>query len=81
MSSLASVLPRNVRAERVRRRWDQEEFGRRVGGWSRSMVSDLETGRRKVAVDDLAKLCRALELTLRELAVGCEPEDLRSLGI
>ena len=78
---MSSVFPRNMRAERVRRDWDQEELGRRIGGWSRTMVGDLETGRRKLGVDDIAPICAALSLTLAELAIGADPDELAALGL
>jgi transcriptional regulator with XRE-family HTH domain len=82
MPTLASVFPRNMRAERVRRGWDQEELGKRIGdGWSRTMVGDLETGRRRLGVDDLAPICRALGLPLSVLAQGADPQDLDALGL
>ena len=80
MARLSSVFPRNVRAERVRREWDQVELGERLG-WTRSMVSDLETGRRKLGVDDIAPICAALSLTLAQLAIGADPEELTALGL
>ena len=80
MPTLASAFPRNVRAERVRRGWDQEQFGQRLG-WSRTMVGDLETGRRKLGVDDLAPICRALGLPLATLAQGVDEDDLEALGL
>lgn len=81
MPPLSAVFPRNVRAERVRRGWDQVELGQRLGGWPASRVSDFETGRTKLAGDHLPQFCRALSLTLAQLAVGCDPEDLDALGI
>jgi transcriptional regulator with XRE-family HTH domain len=80
MPTLASVIPRNVRAERVRKGWDQAQFGERLG-WTRTMVGDLETGRRKLAVDDLAPICAALGLHLSVLAQGADPDDLTALGL
>ena len=81
MPRLSSVFPRNVRAERVRRDWDQAELGERIGGWTRSMVGDLETGRRKLGVDDIAPICAALSLTLAELAIGADREELTAIGL
>lgn len=81
MPSLSAVFPRNVRAERVRRGWDQVELGKRLGGWPASRVSDFEVGRTKLSGDHLAQFCRALELHLSVLAQGCDPEDLDALGI
>jgi transcriptional regulator with XRE-family HTH domain len=86
MPSLGSVFARNVRAERVRAGLDQEQLGKRIIGldgkpWSRSKVSDLETGRRKVTADDLAPVCAALGLSLLQLAQGLDKSDLSTLGL
>jgi len=77
---LSVVFPINVRAERVRRQWDQAQLGERIG-WTRSMVSDLETGRRNLGVDDIFPICAALGLTLSELAIGADPDEIRALGL
>ena len=82
MPSLTSVFPRNARAERTRKGWLQAEFSRRIGGdWTPSRVSAMETGRTKLAVDDLAPICRALQKTLAELAQGCDQDDLDVMGL
>jgi transcriptional regulator with XRE-family HTH domain len=81
MARLSSVFPRNMRAERVRRDWDQAELGDRIGGWTRTMVGDLETGRRKLSVDDIAPICTALSLSLAELAIGADADELAALGL
>ena len=80
MPRLSEVFPINVRAERTRRQLDQGEFAELLG-WTRSMVSDLEIGRRKLSVDDIWPICRALGLTLSELAIGADPDERRALGI
>jgi transcriptional regulator with XRE-family HTH domain len=81
MPRLSHAFPRNMRAERVRRGWDQAELGQQIGGWTRTMVGDLETGRRKLGVDDIAPICRALSLTLAELAIGVDPDEREALGL
>ena len=80
MPRLSRAFPRNMKAERVRRGWDQAELGERIG-WTRTMVGDLETGRRKLGVDDIAPICAALSLTLAELAIGVDAEERRALGL
>jgi len=76
---LSSVVASNIRAERARRHWDQTELGRRIG-WSRSTVSAIESGQRKITLDHLAPLCRAFGIPLTKLTEGADPEDLRVLG-
>jgi transcriptional regulator with XRE-family HTH domain len=80
MPPIGDVIAANVRAERARRRWTQSELGERVG-WPRSSVSDVESGRRKVTVDDLVALCVAFDVPLVKLADGADTGDLRALGI
>jgi transcriptional regulator with XRE-family HTH domain len=70
-----------MKAERVRRGWDQAELGERIGGWTRTMVGDLELGRRKLGVDDIYPICAALGLRLSDLAIGADPDELRALGL
>jgi transcriptional regulator with XRE-family HTH domain len=76
---LGDVLASNVRAERARRRWRQTDLAERLG-WPQSSVSDLESGRRRVGVDDIVPLCRAFDVTLARLLDGAEPDDLRVIG-
>jgi DNA-binding Xre family transcriptional regulator len=78
--SLGEVIASNVRAERARRRWRQDDLAERLG-WSRQVLSFLESGRRNVLADDLPRLCEALEVDLAELTRGADPEDLRRLGL
>ena len=83
MASLGAHISRNVAAERTRRAWDQTELAKRIGaeGWSRSTVSNLELGKRKVTADDLPLLCRAFEISLLQLMLGADPNDLDELRL
>lgn len=79
---IAAILARNVRAERGRHGWSQEELAQRIGhGWKQGTVSSLETRRRAPLVADLPLLCQALEVDLHQLLYGADPADLRSMGI
>ena len=49
--------------------------------WSLGMVSDTESGRRRIGVEDLPVLCRALEIPLLQLLHGADPSDLEALRI
>ena len=80
MPDLASVVARNVRAERSRQRWRQQDLADRLG-WSQTTVSAVESGQRQIGVGDLPELCRALEVPLRVLLMGADPEDLAALGL
>jgi transcriptional regulator with XRE-family HTH domain len=80
MPTLLDVLPRNVAAERARRGWLQRDLGKRLG-WSGTKVSELETGTRRVQVDELGPLCRALGVPLWKLAEGTDTEELEAMGL
>ena len=83
MTSLGMRIARNVAAERTRRAWDQRSLAERIAadGWSRSTVSNLELGKRKVTADDLPLLCAAFEISLAQLMFGADPEDLTKLRL
>jgi transcriptional regulator with XRE-family HTH domain len=80
MPTLLDVLPRNVAAERARRGWLQKDLAKRLG-WGGTKVSELETGARRVQVDELGPLCRALGVPLWKLAEGTDEEELEALGL
>jgi transcriptional regulator with XRE-family HTH domain len=83
MASLGAHIARNVAAERSRRRWDQATLAAKIGaeGWSRSTVSNLELGKRKVTADDLPLLCEAFQISLFQLMHGVDPSDLDKLRL
>lgn len=80
MPHLGDVLASNVRAQRARRRWRQSDLASRTG-WSKDTISDIETGRRRVGVEDIPILCRALEVTLPKLLEGADSDDLVAIGL
>ncbi len=80
MPRLSVVFPINVRAERTRRGWDQTQLAERIG-WTQNMVSNLESGRRKLGLDDIAPICTALGLTLAELAIDADADELAAIGL
>jgi transcriptional regulator with XRE-family HTH domain len=80
MNGLGAVLAVSVRNHRARRGWRQREFSDRTG-WSVGMVSDIETGHRRIGVDDLPVLCRVFDVSLAELLAPAAPEDLEVLKI
>lgn len=81
MPSLSEVLQKNLRAERARNKWGQARLGKELGGWSRSRVSDLETGETQMHVAHIVPICRALNITFADLLKGCDPEDREALGL
>jgi transcriptional regulator with XRE-family HTH domain len=80
MSRLSDVIAANVRAERARRRWSQQELADR-SGLSRSTIADLEIGTRRITADHLPVLCRAFGVTFAEMIRGADAEDVQALSI
>ena len=80
MASLHDVAANNIRAERARRRWTQADLARRLD-WPRTSIHDVESGRRRLGLDDLAALCRAFDIDLIDLCQGGDDNDLRALGL
>lgn len=44
-------------------------------------MSQMESGRRKLGVDDLVALCESLQVPLRRLLVGVDAHHLQVLGL
>jgi transcriptional regulator with XRE-family HTH domain len=72
-SALESVAARRLRALRQARGWSLDELGGRAN-MSPSTLSRLETGRRRIAIDHLVTLARALDSTVDDLLVDEEDE-------
>jgi transcriptional regulator with XRE-family HTH domain len=77
---LGAFIARGVRARRVWLGLGQVEVAQRLG-CSGQTVSAIERGIRKVTVDDLPGLCRALDTTFAALVNGADPDDLRAVGL
>lgn len=89
----SAYLARNVRAERHRLRLTQAQLAARVNTeaeraklpldplWTNGTAYEVEAGTRMIKIDELPPLCRALEVTLTELAKGSLVIDLRALGV
>lgn len=80
MPSIGDVVSANVRAERARLRLTQRQLAERLE-WSVGTLADLEAGRRRPAVDDLPRLCEALDVALVDLLNRADPQDLRRLRL
>jgi transcriptional regulator with XRE-family HTH domain len=78
--TLSDAIAANVRAERARHRWRQEDLAEKAG-LSRSTIGYIEAGRVKVTADYLPGLCRAFGVPLADLVRGADPDDLRALGL
>jgi putative transcriptional regulator len=80
VADLGAVVANNVRAERARRKWRQEDLADLLG-WSRGSIGHLESGRRRPAVADLPQLCRVFDISMVDLFAGADPADLEALGL
>jgi len=80
VASLEIVIARAIRAERARLGLRQDELAERLG-WARQTLSTVESGARRITVNDLPLLCDALGVPLAELIRGAEPDDLARLRL
>ena len=72
------VVAANMARFRKARGWTQEDFGRRLGGWSKAAVSAAERsvdGRRvrAFAIDDVVKIAATLGVTVTDLITPAPP--------
>jgi transcriptional regulator with XRE-family HTH domain len=77
---IASVFAANVRAERARRSWRQQDLADRCD-WSVDTISAIERGARRVAVEDLPVLCGAFGISFARLLDGADQVDLQKIGL
>jgi transcriptional regulator with XRE-family HTH domain len=80
VAGFGDTFAANVRAERARRRWSQQELADRAG-LSRTTIGDLEVGKRRVTADHIPPLCRAFGLPLSEMVRGADSADLDAIGL
>lgn len=79
-TGLRRAIAGGIRAERARLGLTQADLAARLA-WSPATVAAVETSARAVAAEDLADVCRALEVTLAQLLQAADPADLRALGL
>jgi DNA-binding XRE family transcriptional regulator len=79
-ASLRLAIRRGVIAERGRLELTQQQLADKIG-WTRRIVGQIETGERSVRGEELADLCRALEVDLSRLLIAADIEDRRALGL
>jgi transcriptional regulator with XRE-family HTH domain len=72
---LEDTARRRLRTLRQARGWTLDELARRAN-MGPSTISRLETGRRRLAIDHLVTLARALDTTVDELLVAEEDDDV-----
>jgi transcriptional regulator with XRE-family HTH domain len=74
---LEDTARRRLRTLRQARGWTIDQLARRAN-MGPSTISRLETGRRRLAIDHLVTLARALDTTVDELLVADEDDDVIS---
>ena len=74
-ATIESVARRRLRSLRLARGWSLDELARRsyIGA---STISRIETGQRRLALDQLVTLAHALETTVDELLADDDPDDV-----
>ena len=50
-------------------------------GWSRQVLTAVETGVRRLRADELPEICDALGVSLRRLLADADRDDLSKLGL
>jgi transcriptional regulator with XRE-family HTH domain len=73
--SIEDVARRRLRSLRLARGWTLDELARRANIGA-STISRIETGHRRLAIDNLADLARALETTVDELLKDVDDDDV-----
>lgn len=79
-STFLTAAARAVAAERKWRGISQEELGRRLN-LSDSTISAIESGDRRINVDELPELCAALGCTVWDLIRRANSTDRAMLGV
>ena len=74
------MIARNARATRAAQRRRQVDVAE-AAGISRSVLSLIESGERRITMEDVRALCAGLGVTLPDLLVGADREDLAVLGV
>jgi transcriptional regulator with XRE-family HTH domain len=77
---LSVTIARNARAVRAAEQLRQVEVAERAG-ISRTRLSLIESGERRLLVEDVYYLCRGLGVTLERLLEGANPADRQVLGL
>jgi transcriptional regulator with XRE-family HTH domain len=74
-TGIEAVARRRLRSLRVARGWTLDDLARR-SNLGASTISRIETGHRRLAVDNLAALARALDTTVDELLTEASDDDV-----
>jgi ribosome-binding protein aMBF1 (putative translation factor) len=77
---LARVVARAVRVERARAGLSQTALASKLG-WSRQVLTAVETGVRRLRADELPEIWDALGVSLRRLLADADRGGLSKLGL
>ncbi|HKJ22896.1 MAG TPA: helix-turn-helix transcriptional regulator [Gammaproteobacteria bacterium] len=77
-SPARQILAGNIRRLRKERGWSQETLAER-SGLHRTYVGDIERLERNVSVDNIEKLARAFDISVKDLFVE-DPFGMRAEG-
>ena len=80
MSTPSEVIARNARALRAAGQLRQVDVAARAG-ISRPVLSVIESGTRRITIEDVIALCRGLDVSASQLLEGVDPDDRRVLGL
>lgn len=80
MSSLTSTVAANIRGRRAVLGWRQDDLADRLG-WTQRVVSRIERGERTLDLDELARTCAVLDVTLADLLAGADPVAVAPLRV
>lgn len=78
--SLSVVAAENIRAKRARLRLTQRQAAARAGVQP-STWSVIESGQRRLTLDDAWRVCEALGMDMSDLLDGAPEEARRTLGV
>lgn len=79
-ATLSEVIATNARAIRAARRLRQADVAERAG-LSRTTLSVIEAGGRRISVENVLALCRGLGVPFVRLLDGASPQDRHTLGL
>jgi transcriptional regulator with XRE-family HTH domain len=74
-TEMDTLVRQRIRGLRVARGWSLDDLGRRCHV-SPSNLSRIETGHRRIALDQLSSIARALGTTLDQLVESADDEDV-----
>jgi transcriptional regulator with XRE-family HTH domain len=78
--TVTAIIGGNVRYARAKRGLHQRELAA-ILDMSPGTISQIERGVRVVTVNELIPLCEALDIDLRFLLDGLDPDGMRRLGL